>query len=284
MLKSYYYLTKPGIIYGNAINTAAGFFLASQGAYDFKLLMITIVGISLIVASACVFNNILDANIDAKMERTKNRAMVRGTVKKSYAITFGIVLLIFGITNLALSTNHLALYAALIGFFVYVFLYTFSKRYSVYGTEIGSVAGAMPPVVGYLSVSYEIDSGAIILFAIFVLWQMPHFYAIAIYRLKEYVAADIPILSAVKGVRRTKMNILAYILAFTVAVLLLKLLNYTGYVYLFVMSVLCLAWLVMAFRGFKAADDSKWARGMFKFSLLIVLTFCVIIPIDKFLT
>ena len=280
MIKTYYNLTKPGIIYGNAINTAAGFFLASQGRYDFKLLMLTLVGISLVVASACVFNNLLDKDIDAKMERTKNRAMVTGSIPKLNAIIFGSLLLISGILVLALRTNSLALYAVLIGLFTYVLIYTFGKRYTIWGTEIGSISGAVVPLAGYLAVTNKFDAGAAILFLIFVLWQMPHFYAIAIYRLNDYKQAGLPVLPAVKGILRTKINILVYIIGFVIALSLLTVFGYAGYLYLTVMELLGIWWLVMAIKGFKLADDVLWAKKMFKLSLIIVLAFCVIIPID----
>jgi protoheme IX farnesyltransferase len=280
MLRIYYYLTKPGIIYGNALNTIAGFFLASQGNYNFKLLGITLLGISLVVASACVFNNILDKDIDGKMERTKKRAMVTGTIPKINAIIFGIVLLILGVLSLSLFSNLYSLIAALTGFAVYVFIYTFLKRKTTWGTEVGSISGAIPPLVGYLAVSNKIDAGAIILFLIFTLWQMPHFYAIAIYRMKEYAEAGIPVLSVVKGVYRTKINTLVYIIAFLVSLISLKFYGYAGNVYLVIMGLAGLYWLYMGIKGFKAADDNLWAKKMFRLSLIVVLLFCLILPID----
>src|SRR6185436_19040086 len=156
MIKLYYKLTKPGIIYGNAINATAGFFLASRQGYDLKLLLITLIGISLVVASACVFNNLLDADIDSHMDRTKNRAMVTGAIKKPTALVFGLVLIILGTLTLFLFTNHYALFTSVIGFITYVFLYTFAKRKTIWATEIGSISGAIPPLVGYLAVSNKI--------------------------------------------------------------------------------------------------------------------------------
>ena len=126
-----------------------------------------------------------------------------------------------GCLILALNTNHLALFIGVLGFVVYIFFYTFGKRYTTWGTEIGSIAGATPPLAGYLAVSNKLDAGAIILYLIFVLWQMPHFYAIAIYRLKEYKQAGIPVLPAIKGIYRTKINMLVYIISFIIALSLL---------------------------------------------------------------
>jgi len=241
----------------------------------------TLIGISFVVASACVFNNILDAKIDSKMERTKNRAMVLRKIKTPNAIVFGIILLILGAIALSHYTNWITFVAAMTGFVVYVFIYTFAKRYTTWGTEIGSISGAIPPLVGYLAISNYIDIGAIILFLIFVFWQMPHFYAIAIYRLNEYKQAGIPVLPAVKGIKRTKINILIYIILFMGTITILNIFGYAGNLYIILMLIMSLTWLWMAIKGFKVTDDIKWAKKMFKLSLIIVLAFCVIIPIDK---
>lgn len=280
MIKEYYYLTKPGIIYGNAITAFAGFFLASKGDIDFKLLLAMLVGLSFIIASGCVFNNIADVGIDANMDRTKNRAMVKGSISKLSAIIFGTILLALGVVYLSLFTNFYSLSAALIGFAVYVLLYTPLKRRTVFATLIGAVAGATPPVVGYTAVTNHFDLGALILFLILVCWQMPHFYAIAIYRLNDYAAAGIPVLPIKQGIRITKIHMLVYIIAFILAATSLTYFRYTGYVYLGVAMLLGLAWLWVVVKGFKAADDTLWAKKMFRFSLVVITLLCVIIPID----
>ncbi len=292
MFKTYYKLAKPGIIYGNAINAIAGFLLASQDGYDFRLLMITLIGISLIVASACVFNNIWDAEIDAKMERTKNRAMAVKSITKSNAAVYGGLLFMLGATILHYHINDAALFAASFGFLVYVFLYTPLKRHTIYATQIGAVAGAMPAVAGYTAITNNFDLGAGILFLIIALWQMPHFYAIAIYRMDEYAAAGVPVLSVKKGINFTKISTLIYLIAFTASTSLLTVYGLTGYLYLAVMLLLGLIWLYKGVKGLsarggsafggKVADDILWAKKMFRLSLIIILAFCVIIPIDKF--
>ena len=103
------------------------------------------------------------------------------------------------------------------------------KRKSVYGTLIGSLSGSAPPVIGcYCAVSGEFDAGAAILLLIFSLWQMPHSYAIAIFRFKDYQAANIPVLPVIKGISVAKRHIILYILAFMVATLMLTLVGYAG--------------------------------------------------------
>lgn len=175
MIKTYYELTKPGIIFGNAVTTTAGFLLASKGDIDWWLFFATLIGLSLIIASACVFNNYIDREIDQKMTRTKNRALAKGLIPVQRAITFAICLGLIGVAFLDLYTNPLTLLVALTGFFVYVVVYGICKRRSVYGTLVGSIAGGVPPVVGYCAVSNQFDTGALLLFTTVALWQMPHF-------------------------------------------------------------------------------------------------------------
>ena len=263
---------------------AAGFLLAAHGHIDFKLLTATLVGLSLIIASGCVFNNIYDKDIDAKMQRTKNRAMVTGAVSKRAAAIFGAILIVLGVVCLSLFSTLYSLVTALLGFFVYTLVYTPLKSKTVYATLIGAVAGATPPVVGYTAVTGKFDLGALVLFLILVLWQMPHFYAIGIYRLADYKAANIPILPVKQGIKKTKIQILIYIAAFVIAALALTYFKLAGLIYLLVMLILGLVWLGLAIKGFKTADDTVWAKKMFRYSLIVITLFCVIIPIDQFLT
>lgn len=276
--RTYCLLTKPGIIMGNAITTAGGFALASRGSFNFLLFLATLIGISLVIASACVFNNYIDRVADEKMERTKNRALAKGAISSRSAILFAIVLGFMGIFTLSFFSNILALGIALFGFFVYVVLYSFSKYHSIHGTLIGSIAGAVPPVVGYCAARNSFDSGALILFVMIALWQMPHFFAIAIYRLKDYAAASIPVLPLKKGMHATKIQMTYYIIAFTGVACTLFAFNYVGYAFLIVASILGLAWLMLCIKGFKSNNDQLWARKMFIFSLVVVMGICFAIP------
>lgn len=279
MLKTYYALTKPGIIYGNLVTAAAGFFLASRGHINFWLLLATLLGTSLVIASACVFNNYFDRDIDSLMARTKNRAFVKGLVSFRAGITYAIFLGVLGFLVLVRYTNLLTAFVGLIGFFDYVVLYTFLKRSSIYGTIIGSISGATPVVAGYTAVTNHFDVGAALLFLILALWQMPHFYAIGIYRLKDYADAGIPILPVKKGIPETKIQMLFYILAFTVATAALTVFGYTGYTYLVTVLFLSLAWLWLDVRGFRSTNDQAWARKMFLFSLVIIFAFSIMISV-----
>lgn len=277
---NYYLLTKPGIILGNLITVAAGFLLASKGAIDFGLFIATLTGLVFIMASACVFNNYIDRYTDKKMERTKKRALAAGLISGRNAIAFAIFLGIIGNLILFLYTNPLTALIADAGFFVYVVLYSLWKCRTIYGTAIGSIAGAVPPVVGYCAVSNRFDLGALILFAMMVLWQMPHFFAIAMYHFDDYAAAGIPVLPVKRGMLKTKVRMVFYILGFILAAIMLTLFEYTGYLYLFVTMSIGLVWLGLCLMGFKSTNDQLWGRRMFHLSLLMIAAVCLAIPFD----
>lgn len=192
MINAYYWLAKPGIVYGNALAAIAGFFFASATVIDWPLFLATLAGISLIMASACVFNNVYDSDIDARMERTKGRAIPAEKISPTHALIYGAVLGVLGIIAL-LFTNLLAFTVALIGFVVYVFLYTPLKHKNPIALFVGAVAGATPPVVGYTAVTGELNASAVFLFLALFLWQIPHFLAISVFRYDEYKAAGVPL-------------------------------------------------------------------------------------------
>jgi protoheme IX farnesyltransferase len=283
LIKNYYWLAKPGIIYGNVITAAGGFFLASRGHIDVWLLITTLAGLSFIIASACVFNNYIDRGIDGVMSRTKNRSLVSGAVSGQSALIYAAILGLSGVSLLALFTNLLTLFISLTGFFVYVVLYGIGKRRSEYGTIIGSISGAVPPVVGYCAVSNRFDSGALILFMILVFWQMPHFFAIAMYRLDDYTAAGLPVLPVKRGEFITKLHMLFYIVAFIITAGMLTIFGYTGYIYLIIAGILGFSWLGYWIKGLRAENNKLWARQMFRFSLIVITTLCGAIAADSVL-
>ncbi len=224
MIKDYYLLTKPGIIYGNAITAAAGFFLASKGHVDFSLFLAMLLGISFVIGSACVFNNYIDRDIDKFMARTKKRALVSGIVSGRNALIYATVLGIIGFSLLILHTN----------FFL-------------------------------------------------VVWQMPHFYAISIFRLDDYAAAGIPVLPIKKGMKETKIQIFMYIIAFIFLSVLFTTVGLTGYISLCLMLLLGVWWLTRSIKGFKTEDNKKWARKLFGASLVVLLVLSLVLSVDVFL-
>ena len=280
-LKHFIQITKPGIIFGNVLSVAGGFFLAAKGHVDFGLFLAAVIGTSLVVASGCVFNNCIDRDIDVKMERTKNRVLVQGLVSLKLALIFASVLGIAGVSLLYTKANPLAALFAVIGFVIYVGFYSlYLKRKSVHGTLVGSLSGAMPPVIGYVAVSNSFDLAALTLLVMFSLWQMPHSYAIAIFRFNDYLAASIPVLPVKRGIVVAKRHILIYTLAFLLATLMLTVGGYAGLSYLVVAAVMGMYWLYMAWSGYKAVDDRVWARKLFVFSIFTITALSVMMSLD----
>ena len=284
--KDYYSLTKPGVLYGNAITAAAGFLLAARGHVDIWLFVALVIGSTLMIASACVLNNFLDQDIDSKMARTKERAIVAGRVKGRDAVILAVVLGVLGLVILSLYTNWLVVAVGIVGYIDYVVFYgMLSKRLSMHGTLVGSISGAVPVLAGFLAVSNSFNAGAIIVFAVMFLWQMPEFYSIAVYRQKEYAAANVPVITVVKGIEPTRVQIVWYTLAFVIATLLLTPYGYAGFSYFVVMALLGVYWLRLAVRGLYLGEENSdtWAKGVFKFSLIILLAFCAMISVGPLL-
>lgn len=271
MLRKYLFLTKPGILFGNFITTLGGFFLAAQGSIDILLLLLTLLGTTLVVASGCVVNNVIDQDIDTKMQRTQNRALVKKTISPTVALIYALVLGVIGFSILWFGVNGYAFLFAMIGFIVYVGFYSlWTKRTSIHQTVIGSISGASPPVIGYTAVTHQFDVAALLLFLAYALWQMPHSWAIAIYRFDDYTNAGIPILPVARSIYRTKIECVIYILLFAAVLNGLYCFGYTNVFFLITFNALTAYWLYLSVIGFKAVNDQLWAIRFFLYSVILI--------------
>ncbi|ELE7134318.1 protoheme IX farnesyltransferase [Vibrio harveyi] len=282
MLKSYLSITKPGIIFGNLISVAAGFFLAAKSEpANFLLLLTTLVGVGLVIASGCVVNNIFDRDIDQKMKRTQNRELVMGNINIDAAFVYALVLLLNGTALLFQLVNPLSAVVVLLGYVFYVFFYTmWYKRNSVYGTLVGSISGAVPPLVGYLAVTNYISLEAILLFIMFCLWQMPHSYAIAMFRMQDYRDAGIPVLPVKEGITKAHRHMKAYVVAFGVVAIGLFMLGEAGYEYLVVSAAVCFMWTRVTFQKVNYNNYIQWSKAVFKVSLLVVMSISGVLGLE----
>ena len=282
-VSTYTSLLKPGIIRSNTFAAVAGYLFASGLHVRGLELLGLFSGMALIIASACVFNNYFDREMDAKMERTKNRPLASGQVSGRSALEFASILLLLGMGSLATFTNLLTLGIAMIGFISYVFIYTPIKKRSVHGTLVGSIPGATPPAAGYVAYTGNFDTGALLLALVLIFWQMPHFFAIALYRLNDYKKARMPVLPVVEGTRIAKLWILAYIVGFIWACALIKLLGYSGWSFAIVTCGLGLAWLLLGLKNYHKLDDIAWGKKMFLFSLIIITSLSVMMALANIL-
>lgn len=282
LIKTYYGLTKPERTITNTITAIAGYLFASQWHIRWQLLISLVIGLSLVIASAGVLNNYIDRDLDKKMARTKKRALPSGRVSLRTSIIYAVLLGIIGFTVLV-NTNSLTLIIVAAAYFSYVVLYGLAKRTTIHSTLIGTLPGGASLVAGYTAVTDRLDGAALILFLIMLSWQMVHFYAIGIYRLRDYKTAKIPVLPAKKGVGITKRYMLAYLLIFIFTASLLTWNGHTGYIYLVAILFLSLVWLQKVMKGFSTRDENQWAREVFNFSLIVLLGMSVLIAVGPIL-
>lgn len=262
---------KTGIIKSNLITMIAGLSLA---LYKYELnpldMMVNIIGAIIgtaaVIASAGAFNNLYDRDIDALMDRTKKRPTVTGVISAKMTLTIAIVLGIVGLAALYMATPLAALLGFL-GLFLYVVPYTmWTKRHTVYNTEVGSLSGAMPPLIGWAAIHPDITNPAILsLFVISLIWQMPHFYAIAIRKMDDYGAANVPMLPVAKGIKRTYITTNVYLVLLIISCIPLGTLS-NGL--MLVAIILSVVWLIMSIYGYHKKDSKKWATLLFIYSLV----------------
>lgn len=289
LLRQYYDLLKPGIIYGNLLTMTGGFLLAFANApkvnFDWPIIMQLVgmwIGLALVIGSGCVFNNHFDRDIDSLMTRTQKRPTVTGDIDGLQAAIYALILGFFGLLILLTIGNWLTFGLGLIGLFVYLPVYTlWLKRTSIYSTVIGAVSGAMPPVIGYCSFKGVFDAGACYLFLILFLWQMPHSYAIALFRQGEYIKAGLPSMPATIGKRQTKITILLYTgMLLGASFLTLFAEPNIPWLLLIGMALVNGIWLVIGIKLWPRMSDHRWAKMMFSLSLLSIMCFSLLLSLQ----
>ncbi|MEK3884468.1 heme o synthase [Paenibacillus sp. PL2-23] len=280
---------KIGIVKSNLIAMIAGLSMAMyvhQIAFLDKIgnMALALIGSTFVIGAAGIFNNLYDRDIDRLMNRTKNRPTVSGIIDVWSGLLLGGWIALGGLVALYIA-SPLAALMGFLGLFLYVVPYTmWTKRRTVYNTEVGSLSGAMPPLIGWAAISPDIyHPGSIALFVLMVIWQMPHFYAIAIRRMEEYRAAGIPMLPVVKGIRRTYLQMNVYLAALFLSSYLFW--SFNPYIAA-ANALLSLVWLVMSVRGYRRQQEEQWARSMFIFSLnhitillLMIVGYCIAAPL-----
>lgn len=283
--RSYLQLIKPGITLSNSISAVAGFLLAVSVVHYFSVgtFLGAGLGIALVIASACVANNILDRDIDKRMKRTAKRDVASGAISIPKALAFSAVLGVVGFILLITLTTMLTFWLGVIAYIWYVAVYGIAKRTTAFSTIVGGVAGALPPMAGYVAVTGAIDAAAIILFLILFFWQLPHFYAISMFRRDDYAKAKLPVWSVRYGMKSTKRQIFASVVLYAIVSLLLPLYGYAGITYFVGAAGLAIYWIYKGITLYNMGDDAKWAKVMFGVSLVVLLAICALIAAAGFL-
>lgn len=278
--RDFWTLTKPGINASNLLAAFAGFWLAAYGAVDVSLMLAMLVGTALVIAGGCTVNNYIDRDIDPLMKRTKDRPVASGRVQPLSALWYGIVLFLLGTILLITLVNPLSALLAVIGFLAYIFLYTaWTKRTTPWNTVVGSISGAVPPMIGWAAATGGLEWPAWILFLFMFVWQPAHFYALSMMKAEDYKTAGIPMFPVVKGFQETKRHTLAFIVLLLPVSLLLFFTGVVSWLYLGMALVLGVVYLYLALAGWSKEAHDVWARKMFFYSIL----YLTIIQLGMFL-
>lgn len=281
LLKDIFGITKIGIVNSNLLMTFTGFWLAMHVNNisvwnELDTLIFVIVGTAFTVGGSCAINNYIDIDIDNIMGRTKNRASANGRFSEQTVLMIGLSLIIIGVFILLLTSISAAL-LGLFGSFAYLVLYTlWTKRRYTINTVVGSISGAVPPLIGWAAIDSNLHMYAIVLFFMVFIWQPPHFFALAMRRVEEYRAAGIPMLPVVYGSEVTKRQIMTWILC----LLPLPFYLYSlGTLFIVGVSVLTIGWFIVGLKGYKTQEENKWATKMFIYSINYLTILCVMIVI-----
>jgi len=217
------------------------------------------------------------------MDRTKSRPLVNGSIKPQHAIYFALFLSFASITLLYLLVNTLTALLTFISIIIYSFIYSvYLKNLTSQNIVIGGIAGAMPPLLGWTSITNQIEPFPLVLFLIIFLWTPPHFWALAIYRVDDYADAEVPMLPVQKGVPFTKQHILLYTVLLIVATMLPYVVQMFGEIYLISALILGLIFLVYSFRLYRD-DTNAVAMPTFAYSIIYLAALFAAMLIDHYI-
>ena len=282
--QDYYELTKPRVVMLIVFTAIVGMFVSVPGWPGITPLVFGTLGIGLASSSAAVFNHILDARIDIQMMRTRGRPLPQGKLTERSALVFATILCIISMLILVLLVNVLTAILTFISLIGYAVVYTvWLKRATPQNIVIGGAAGAAPPILGWTSVTNEIEAGALLMFLIVFVWTPPHFWALAIARKEEYAKVDIPMLPVTHGEAYTRLNILLYTILLVLVTILPYLIGMSGVIYLLTVLVLDAYFLYYAIRMFRDPDDVELPMKTFRFSISYLGFLFAALLIDHYL-
>lgn len=276
----YLELCKIKVVLMMVVSAFCGMLLAYDNTFKWQTALLAMLGICLSASAGGVINHILDQKIDKQMSRTKNRPLATGRLNKSHVIIFASVLITTGTTILWLYTNPITTYFTLAAVVGYGFIYTGAlKHLTPQNIVIGGINGAMPPLLGWLSMTGTIAAEPLTMVIIIFAWTPPHFWALAIAKYDDYKKSQVPMLPVTHGIPHTKLYILLYTIIMALCTILPVTINMNSIVYLIAMTILNIKFLYMTIKLYKAGDNDL-AMPIFKFSITYLLLFFIITLLD----
>jgi len=280
MLLEYFGIAKPGIVGLTLVAALTGIYFGNHGIQpDWQLIMLTLVTLGLATAGSCMMNNAFDRDIDALMKRTSSRAVAAGKIPAKDAMITGLLLAIGALIWMSQAVNLMAAVITSVGVIGYVGVYTMlAKRRTPWANQLGGIAGAVPPMVGYAAVTGDLGAAAWILFLIMVVWQQPHALSLALKYRKDYARAGVPVIPVAKGVAATKKRIAVYCMALIPVSLLPYAFAMAGDFYLAAAIVFSMAFFVMSIRFLRSDKDCD--MRLFAFSIVYLIAVFGMMVID----
>ena len=281
-LQQFFQLTKPRVVSLIVFTAVIGMFLATPGLPPIAAVVFGTIGIAFVAGAAAAINCLVEQKLDALMARTRARPLPMGQLTSLQTLVFASILGGAGLLILYLLVNPLTMWLTLATFVGYAVIYTvILKPLTPQNIVIGGASGAMPPVLGWTAVTGEIASDALLLFLIIFAWTPPHFWALALYRKREYAKAGIPMLPVTHGDRFTRLHVLLYTLILFAVSLLPFTTKMSGYGYLAAAVVLGGVFLWYAVKIYVSYSDAL-AQRTFRYSILYLSLLFAALLLDHY--
>ena len=275
-------LTKPRVNLLIMFTAIVGMLLAHQSSLNYELIFFASIGIGLAASAAAIINHVVDQKIDSIMDRTKSRPLVNGSIKPLHAIYFALFLSFSSIMLLYLLVNTLTALLTFLSIIIYSVIYSvYLKNLTSQNIVIGGIAGAMPPLLGWTSITNQIEPFPLVLFLIIFLWTPPHFWALAVYKYEDYKKADIPMLPVTHGKDFTRLHIFLYSILLFCITLFPYILELSGFIYLFGAIFIGLKFVIDSYI-LMITKSNKKAIGLFKYSITYLALLFALLLLDHY--
>tara|TARA_B110000503_G_scaffold41388_2_gene68088 strand:- start:2668 stop:3561 length:894 start_codon:yes stop_codon:yes gene_type:complete len=280
--RDYYEMCKPNVVLLMILTSLVGMFLAVPGMVPWPVLIWGNLGIAMAAGASAAVNHVIDRRIDGQMGRTHNRPVATGKVEPLHALIFAAVLAVAGIGILYVLVNPMTAWLTLASSIGYAFIYTgYLKRATPQNIVIGGLAGAMPPLLGWVAVTGTLDANALLLVLIIYAWTPPHFWALAIHKRDEYAKVEIPMLPVTHGLEFTGLQILLYTLLMIISTMLPYIVGMSGFIYLVGVTLLNIRFLYWALHLYRGAYE-KAAMKTFWYSIIYLMLLFVLLLVDHY--
>lgn len=283
MIADFWELSKPRVVALMLVTVLVGMLMAPHtGSLSVSLVLSTMLGVAFCAGSAAAINHLLDSHLDAKMRRTENRPVVKGRVQAHQVFIFSSILALLGTSLLFFQVNPLTALLTFLSLLGYAVVYTgFLKRMTTQNIVIGGLAGAAPPLLGWTAVTNHIDPEGLLLVLIIFVWTPPHFWALALHRLKDYQNIEIPMFPVIYGEKLTKLHVLLYVFLLIIVTVIPYLIGMCSILYLLGVMLLNARFLYWAYVLYRR-NDPKAALSTFKYSIVYLLGLFILLLVDHY--